>query len=317
VRNASFIAVWILAWFGFGASPAAAVDWETAIERVQQASEDYFEYASEVGGTSWAGTMYNGYEFDRHQCAIVGRMLGLQDVIVDLETMPYPPMDQTSDPHDLLVFSISLENWVLAARRALAMDDGQLRYTWNLDCVGALGISTAHYIENPNPNAQFRAEGDTLYVYGAIDFGFYDRFEEALRGHPLIRKVALGSGGGSVRDAILAGLEIRTLGLDTTIYGNCSSACPLVFMGGRNRVIWANSSRLGFHQVSRLGVAIPHDDDTYGRIAAYLNLMGIEANAVIRWMLAAPPEEMHIPPVAELCSPGAATWVQRVCPDFD
>lgn len=29
-------------------------NWETAIQRVEQSSKEYFDYAVDVGGTSWA-----------------------------------------------------------------------------------------------------------------------------------------------------------------------------------------------------------------------------------------------------------------------
>lgn len=313
MKNILLVAAAALAFFGTGSISAAAADWEMAIERVQKASEAYFEYAKEAGGTSWAGTMYNGHEFDRHQCAIVGRMLGLESAVVELETMPYPPMDETSDPHDLLVFSISLGNWVGAAKGALEMNESQRRSVWNLDCVGSLGISTAHYIENQEPDAQFKVADGTLYVYGDIEPGFFERFKAELDSDVPITQVALGSGGGSVGDALLSGAEIRSRGLDTTIYGNCYSACPLVFMGGQKRILWATPNRLGFHQVSRNGTAVPYDDDIYVGLAEYLHIMGIDAKTVITWMLSKPPEGMHEPLVAELCDVGVATWVQRIC----
>lgn len=313
MKNMSWTVVCMPMLFCGSTGSATAIDWPSAIEKVQQASDDYFEYAREVGAAGGVGSMYVGYEFDRHQCAILGRMLGLEDVIIDLETMPYPPMDETSDPQDLLVFATSLENWVIAAEGALEMDEAQRLSVWNLDCVGHQGIATEHYLGNSNPNAQFKVENNTLYVYGDIDTGFFDRLKNALDGDAGITEVALGSGGGSVVDALLAGREIRARGLGTTIYGNCFSACPLVFMGGTKRNIWASVYRLGFHQMSRAGVPVPITDDAYGLAAQYLTVMGVDTDAVLAWMLGAPPSEMFEPPVEALCAANVATWIQRVC----
>jgi hypothetical protein len=293
---------------------AQSISWESAIERVEASAEEYREYAVRVGGTSWAGSMYNGYQYELHRCAILGRMLGRTEIIQEIERLEYPPLNTLSEPHDLLVFSISLESWVAAARWASSAEIHQRINTWNLDCVGQYNIPRSMYIESPREEADFARDGTQLLVYGSIDLGFYDRFLEVLNSHPGIEEIVLGSGGGSVRDAILSGIEIRRRGLNTTIFGNCLSACPLVFMGGTQRVIWAGPYRLGFHQISRRnGAAVSADDPAYLLTANYLNQMGIDQSTVIRWMLSATPHEMYEPDVRTLCAPRVATFVQRVC----
>lgn len=296
------------------ASVAQGTSWEAAIQRVEQSSKEYFDYAVEVGGTSWAGTAYNEYQFDRHLCAIVGRMLEQVEAIKEIETLEYPPIDAASDPHDLLVFSISLENWAMAARRALSMSRDERINVWNLDCVGEMGIPANLFMESAQPNAAFDLNGQTLLVYGDIEAGFFDRLKAELDANPEVTEVSLGSGGGSVRDAFLAGYEIRTRGLSTTSYGNCFSACPLVFMGGERRVLWASPSRLGFHQIyTGNGNALPVEDPIYRLTARYMADMGVNPQVVIHWMLSAQPHEMFEPEVSDLCAPGVATFVQRVC----
>ncbi len=293
---------------------AQTARWEVAIERVEASADEYFEYAVRTGGTSWAGTMYNGYHSQRHQCAILGRMLGKIESIREIEYLEYPPLDASSDPHDLLVFSISLKNWVGAARWALAAETHERINTWNLDCVGSHGISISMSIESPREEADFQRDGNQLYVYGAIEQGFYERFLEALQANSGIEEVVLGSGGGSVRDAILSGVEIRRRGLYTTIFGNCFSACPLVFMGGTRRVIWAAPHDLGFHQIYRgNGVPVSLDDPIYTLTANYIESMGIDSMVVIQWMSNAAPHEMYEPDVRTLCAPRVATFVQRTC----
>lgn len=290
------------------------ISWKTAIDRVERSSRQYRDFAVEVGGTSWAGTAYNGYHFSRHQCAIVGRMLEQVDAIQEIESFEYPPMDATSDPHALLVFSISLENWTVAARGALEMNRDERINIWNLECVGEMGIPTDRFMESSQPNAAFEFDGRTLFVYGDIEPGFFDRFSTELDAHAGIQEVALGSGGGSVRDALLAGLEIRKRRLSTTIYGNCFSACPLIFMGGEKRILWASPKRLGFHQIYTNGRnALPPDDLIYNLTSQYMSSMGVDPQIVIPWMLSAGPNEMFEPNVSDLCTPGVATWVQRVC----
>ena len=127
---------------------AHAVSWEKAILAVQEKADRYQEYAVEVGGTSWAGTMYNGYKYDEHRCAILGRMLEMQSAIQHIEEFDYPPMDTRSDPHELLVFAISLRNWVGAAQWAVEASDSERKNVWNLDCVGNFGIGKSLYVDS-------------------------------------------------------------------------------------------------------------------------------------------------------------------------
>jgi hypothetical protein len=288
--------------------------WNVAVERVEASAAEYFEYAVRVGGTSWAGTMYNGYQYERHQCAILGRMLGETDAVREIEHLEYPPLDTSSDPHDLLIFSISLNNWAAAARWAVAAEKHQRINTWNLECVGRHSIPRSLAIKSPREEADFETDEKRLFVYGAIEPGYYQRLLEALDANPGVEEVVLGSGGGSVRDAILSGLEIRRRGLNTSINGNCFSACPLIFMGGNRREIWAAPHRLGFHQIYRgNGEPVSIDDPIYGITADYIRIMGIVPSVVLQWMASAGPQELHEPDVRELCAPRVATFVQRVC----
>lgn len=296
------------------AGSAHAISWTEAIDNVENTAKKYFDYAVEVGGTSWAGTMYNGYKFQEHSCAILGRMLGHSDGIKHIEEFEYPPMDARSDPHDLLVFSISLDNWSAAARRAVKAKDHERINEWNLDCVGKFGISNALFMDNLRPNAEFKRQGNQLHVYGDIDQGFAERFETALNENPSITEVTLGSGGGSIRDAIMAGIMIRERSLDTTIYGNCYSACPLVFLGGARRVVWAAPYRLGFHQIyTGTGDAVPFDSPIYTLVAEYVISMGADPSQVLPWMYVAGPNEMYEPEPDQLCQAIFATFVQRIC----
>ena len=293
---------------------ALAGRWEDAIETVTNSADEYHEYAVEVGGTGWAGTMYNGYKSVEHRCAIVGRMLGHIEAIKHIEEFEYPPMDARSDPQDLLVFAISLDNWAGGAKWAINATNDQRINFWNLDCVGRFEIASDLFMENDNPSAEFRVDGNRLDVYGDIEFGFADRFAAILDASPSVTVVTLGSGGGSVRDALIAGMLIRQRGLDTSLWGNCYSACPLVFMGGIGRLVWAAPYRLGFHQIyTGEGIPIAFDDPLYQLVYQYIREMGGNPEYVLPWMFMALPSDMHEPHPQELCDAFVATWVQRKC----
>jgi len=290
------------------------MSWEKAIAVVQEKAKQYEDYAVKAGGTRWAGAMYNNYKYGEHRCAILGRMLDMHKSIQHIEEFDYPPMNAQSDPHELLVFSISLWSWVSAAQWALDANDSKRKNVWNLDCVGSFGIVRSLYVESEQSNAKFEVRGTQLHVYGDIDAGFAKRFVDYLKSHPDVNEVMLGSAGGSIADALIAGLAIRHRGINTTIYGNCYSACPLVFLGGVRRVVWVAPHRLGFHQIYQgNGIPISFDDEIYLTVARYANRMGADAAILLSWMYSTGPAGMYEPPVDDLCVARVATFVQRRC----
>lgn len=296
------------------ASPAnAQVSWETAIEAVREKGYKYYDYALSLG-SGHPGSALHGIGHDRHICAIVGRMLGLVDEIRQAETFDDPPLSPDADAFMLMQHSLFLDAWVAAAERAVSMSDSQKKSLWNLECVGKHGIPMAAFLSEPGLSADFSVRDNTLLVYGDIDSGFHDRFVSALNANPGVSWVALGSAGGSVADALLAGVEIRRRGLGTTLHGPCFSACPLVFVGGKDRIIWMGPGpHLGFHQVYTSSGAVSLSDEVYGKIALYLEAMGVDAQVVLHWMASSGPDEIYEPDIGALCRPGIATWVQRMC----
>jgi hypothetical protein len=297
------------------ASLAAAqgISWDAAIEAVREKQNEYFEYALGLG-SGYPGTALNGLGADQHRCAIAGRILGFNEEIRSAETLEDPPMTPIADPMELMSHAMTLDAWIASAEYVLSLSETARKSLWDLECVGNFGIPSSAYIGELNGPTDFTARDQTLYVYGDIDQGFADRFKSALELNSGVTQVALGSAGGSVVDAIRAGLMIRERGLGTVLVGPCYSACPLVFAGGVRRIIWMGATpTLGFHQVSINGLAVPSDDQSYDLIRLYLAEMGVSPEIVIGWMLSAPPAEIYEPPLDELCMPNLATWIQRTC----
>ncbi|WGI22395.1 hypothetical protein [Amylibacter sp. IMCC11727] len=301
-------------------SSTAAVEaksWNDAIKAVSLEAERYKAFAHK-NDITWAGVLYNGYKVKEHSCAILGRMLGKQNEVEALESFEYPQLNESTNPelaHDMLVFSISLENWVENARRLVGTPQTERVSEWNLDCIGNFGISLSSFIRGGLNEALFDFDIDskTLTVFGPVDVGFYHRFKSQILLHQGVEIVSLGSGGGSVADAIFAGKLIRSLGIVTEIHSNCYSACPLIYAGGIERRMWASNARLGFHQVyNEMGPVAP-THEIYDDIIDYFLSMGISPQKPLTWMWSAFPEEMYEATPQEVCATGLATWVQRVC----
>ena len=87
----------------------------------------------------------------------------------------------------------------------------------------------------------------TLELSGPIVFGVTRRVREVLDAHPAIATVRLTSPGGRVVEARDLSALIAERGLTTVAVGNCASACTVLFMAGRDRLL-APTTTLGFHR---------------------------------------------------------------------
>jgi hypothetical protein len=203
------------------------------------------------------------------------------------------------------------------------LDEARRIKEWNLDCAGKLGISSSAYVVD-NGAATFydvdRTNGVgniTLVIRGDVEVGFAEKLRQAIKLNPDVEFIGLGSGGGSVSEALEAGRLIRRLKLKTMLWNNCNSACTLVFFGGVERLIWSPYPDLGFHMVSRNGIAEPTSSGVYEKIGRYATEMDVDPRAVISAMLAAAPNELHYLRQEKLCKAAIATWVQRACSQND
>ncbi len=308
------------------ASLAQNNDWPAAIVAVGKAEQRYIAHVEQrTGGPhlSLLGRWDIQVDVERHKCAILGRMLGRLEEIKLLEELDYPPLDSSVSAYDQAKFAASLGNWVWQAEWAMAANEAERINTWNLDCTGHFDIPVTAQISHSAPEAQFEvdASGTGLRVYGNIDAGFHARFMEQLALHPGIVDVELGSGGGSVSDALKTGREIRARGMRTFLFGNCFSACPLVYIGGVERPVYTDLAvrhDFGFHRLALAsGEALPDDHAFYDLIAAYVTQMGGDAETFVGWMLQAAPDEMFKPELHTTCEAGLTTWVERHCTASD
>lgn len=69
--------------------------------------------------------------------------------------------------------------------------------------------------------------------------------------------IVLESGGGLVSEGLSLGREMHLEGYSTVVRGSCASACGLIFMGGRERIMVGRSARIGFHQASTRDSSVP------------------------------------------------------------
>lgn len=287
----------------------SAKTWQQAIVDVEALKREYQQEIYDRTGewpSEWQGAMNEDLDSDAHVCAILGRRLGFKDHISHLEP-PQPSMD--ADVWDLTLNTISLRNWVSAAVHIGGLDPTRRAKTWNLGCVGSGLVSNSLSVPVPRI-VWYEVQGEQVQFYGDVEPDFSNKLEQVLARNPQITTVALGSGGGSVYEAMRAGVIIRNRGLDTQLYGSCMSACPLVFLGGVNRNMFRFSERFGFHKVSVDGIAVPPTDGVYRDISEYVTAMGGDADLYISTMLKYEPHEMGNVTPYEECRMGLGTWWQ-------
>ncbi len=307
-------------------APLMAKSWSEAISDVQDLAAEYElrakeateledEYFSENGGSVIVYQFGNSSEQidrDEHLCAILGRRLGKVEYIRHLEA-PQPPF--TSDARTLATAAASLQNWVRMAEYFTGMSPSERAHYWNLECVGNHEIPRDLFDGRGGGEVFMSVSRNYLWIYGDVTDGFADKVAEALDANPQVDTVGIGSGGGSVLEAILAGLDIRRRQIITQLTGPCYSACPLVFLGGVKRNVFRPYPPLGFHQAYGPSGTVPFDHELYKSVADYVAAMGANPDWVLLQMYASPPMEMNIQgdSAAErdvLCAQGLVSWFQ-------
>jgi len=295
---------------------------ETRSERLSAAAKMHREKATTLGRVALeqkaphTGTAFNEMGLEEFFCASLAMLLGKDQIFLRLGRLDDFVLTQqmTEDKlHDLAFSVLFHDNWAIAAEKALSLSERDRIELWNLQCVNHHEIGREHYMPRLGKEATFRVDGDQLRILGDINRGFYESFRSTLDNHKQVRTVALGSGGGSVQDAMLSGLLIRQRRLDTVLFADCYSACPLIFLGGLERSVWSPYPRLGFHQVSVDGRPLSPEHEVYNVIARYAERMGANSAFLLELMHKSGPFDMTYPPVWELCGPKFTTWVQRGC----
>ncbi|MEO6395998.1 MAG: ATP-dependent Clp protease proteolytic subunit [Devosia sp.] len=163
--------------------------------------------------------------------------------------------------------------------------------------------------------------GGVLTLTGTIDPGSAARVAEEVAAHgEYIKTVALDSPGGSVTDALEIGTLLRGKGYATSVAAGalCASSCPLIFMGGTERVA-SPQAAIGVHQIyaatapgslaERLqaaGTAMADAQKLTAAITRYVADMGVEQEV---WLhaLETPPERLYYFSADELVALKLAT----------
>jgi len=149
--------------------------------------------------------------------------------------------------------------------------------------------------------------GTMLDFSGGISFGTAREFETMLNAMDNVRTVRLNSIGGRIAEAQKISDLIRARRLSTYVTQQCLSACTIVFLGGRQRYLFA-SARLGFHQSYFRGQTAADKRLGIAREEARLEHFGL-SRAFAEHANAAGPTGMWFPGQSELLSEHVVTMI--------
>lgn len=149
--------------------------------------------------------------------------------------------------------------------------------------------------------------GQEIRITGEIGPGLSDALAEVLETTPGVERLALESPGGSVREGRALAELVQKHSLDTAVTTYCDSACTLVFVAGRERVL-ENGAELGFHRCrSTLWFyALLYDDEHNAEMARYLQSKGI-SKAFADEVISVSSNNLWYPSTDQLLAAGVTT----------
>jgi hypothetical protein len=191
--------------------------------------------------------------------------------------------------------------WGGAAKTVAALGVLHLAYNWVFvaapQVAGTYEIVTGDAAVGPH---QFRvlADGQILEFSGGITFGAARELENLLDARGNVTTLQLNSIGGRIHEAQRMSEIVKARGLSTYVMQDCMSACTIVFLGGRERLL-RDTARLGFHQPTFRGMTAGDRRAAIAEEEARLQGFGLSRNFAER-ANAALPDGMWFPENDEL-----------------
>jgi hypothetical protein len=158
----------------------------------------------------------------------------------------------------------------------------------------------------PDVTFQVRADGKSLLLTGGINDGTAEALRKALDMAPSVSTIVLQSTGGWIRQGNMIAKIISERGLNTYVEQECSSACTIAFLAGRERAAEPNA-QIGFHSFKVVGAnsASINLTDTSAVQEVY-RAAGLSPMFISK-ILAVPSEKMWYPSHDELLAEGVLT----------
>jgi hypothetical protein len=175
-------------------------------------------------------------------------------------------------------------------------DGGRLREHW----ATLLGKQAG-----PRYAVHVSRDGKSLKVTGGMNDGAAEALGRALALAPGVRTVSFNSGGGWIREGRLMATVISERHLATHVDGECSSACTLAFLAGKERTL-GSRGRLGFHQVRSIGQTDLARVLDIEQTQEIFRGAGLPSDFIDK-VMATPPDKIWYPTQAELLAANVIT----------
>jgi len=152
-------------------------------------------------------------------------------------------------------------------------------------------------------------KGDSdLHINGYIAFKLVDEFDKYISQSNDIKSVHLSSAGGRLGPALHISNLIRARQINTFADTGCYSACTIVFIGGKDRVVTVGT-KLGFHRGSMAGATDADMRSIQAEERNYLLARGVP-RSFIRKAYNTPSDRMWYPTYRELMKANIVTHIQ-------
>jgi hypothetical protein len=149
--------------------------------------------------------------------------------------------------------------------------------------------------------------GHEIRVTGEIRPGLSDALTEILEATPGVERLQLESPGGSVREGLALANLVEKYSLDTAVKTYCASACTMIFVAGRERILSADAE-LGFHRCRSLlwFDAFLYDDQHNAELVEYFRSKRV-SKAFADKVISVPSDDVWYPSLDQLLAAGVVT----------
>jgi hypothetical protein len=149
--------------------------------------------------------------------------------------------------------------------------------------------------------------GHEIRISGEIRPGLSDALTQVLEATPGVERVELQSPGGSVSEGLALADLVEKNSLDTVVKTYCDSACTLIFVAGRKRVL-EDGGELGFHRCRSVlwFDAWLYDDQHNAELAGYLRSKGVSKIFADK-VISVPNDDAWYPSLDQLFAAGVVT----------
>ena len=144
----------------------------------------------------------------------------------------------------------------------------------------------------------------SLRLSGEFQYGVSDALARALATDPTIHRLELDSPGGDCGEGLALAALVKKHSLSTFVNHQCVSACTMVFVAGRERVL-TTGAKLGFHRARGYtwDTILYEDDGSNDQYKRFLISKGIQENFA-RKAYSVPNNEVWYPSIEELLTAG-------------